>query len=159
MKRLIAVWAAVAVLVCGGVAAQLAGQASADNTALLDTARTDQAIAAVSEAVNRLFSYDHADLAATSKAADSLLADQAKQEYRELFKDVEAKSAEQKLTLTTRVVRAGVTRLDADRAQLVVFADQWAVRGGGAPTATAAQLEITARQQGTKWIITQIHAE
>jgi Mce-associated membrane protein len=65
---------------------------------------------------------------------------------------------EQKLTLTTHVVRAGVTSLKGDTAQLLVFLDQVTEREGKKPTSAAAQLSVTAERRDGNWLITELKA-
>jgi Mce-associated membrane protein len=152
------------VLVVAGVvgqvrAAQVRADSAAGNQALVDTGQTTQVVGDVSDALNRIFSYAYDNTTVTEQAARQVLTGAAAQQYDTLFAQVKAHAAEQRLTLTTRVVSAGVTRLAADRAQLLVFLDQTATRGGtGHGSASAAQLAITAQRQGNHWLITDIQS-
>ncbi|MFF7362067.1 hypothetical protein [Streptomyces sp. NPDC008125] len=126
------------------------------NQALTDTAATDRVTGDVSSALATVFSYAPGTTAATKTAAQHLLAGAALKQYAELFGQVEKQAADQKLTLTTNVVRAGVTRLTGDSAHLLVFLDQVYEREGRAATTAAAQLSITAHQQDGVWQIVEI---
>ncbi|MGW2277960.1 hypothetical protein [Streptomyces sp. NPDC001770] len=126
------------------------------NQALTDTAATDRVTGDVSNALATVFSYAPGTTAATKTAAQHLLAGAALKQYAELFGQVEKQAADQKLTLTTNVVRAGVTRLTGDSAHLLVFLDQVYEREGKAATTAAAQLSITAHQQDGVWQIVDI---
>lgn len=156
-----AVVAVVLVLVLGGAgllfrAAQLDDSAAASNRALTDTEATTQVSGDVSSALSKVFSYAPTNTGATRQAARELLAGKAARQYGELFGQVEKRAAEQKLTLTTHVVRAGVTRLTDRSAHLLVFLDQVAERKGKAPATAAAQLSVTAELHDGRWQIVGI---
>ena len=82
------------------------------------------------------------DTRATEDAAKDLLGGRAASQYAALFGELRQRVAEQKLSLTTHVVRAGVVRLTRDQAELLVFLDQRAQRDGKPATAAAAQLPL-----------------
>ncbi|MFC4035259.1 hypothetical protein ACFO3J_27865 [Streptomyces polygonati] len=126
------------------------------NRALTDTAATDQVTGDVSDALSRIFAYAPDDTEATAQAARDLLDGAAATQYEKLFAQVRTQVAAQRLTLTTRVVRAGVVTLGADRARLLVFLDQTAQRAGAAVTSAAAQLSVTARLENGRWRITDM---
>ncbi|MFJ3103946.1 hypothetical protein [Streptomyces sp. NPDC086835] len=156
-----AVAALVLALLIGGTlfllkAGQLTGDPAADNRALTDTAATARVTGDVSNALTSVFSYTPGDTGATREAARHLLAGKAARQYAELFGQVEKRAAEQKLTLTTHVVRAGVTRLNGSSAQLLVFLDQVSQRQGGAPSTAPAQLSVTAELGDGHWRIVDI---
>jgi Mce-associated membrane protein len=155
---LLAVAAAIAAV---GVTLTVAGarlRAPAANRALADEAATRQVISAVSGEVQAIFSYSYADIGATRRAAASALAKSAARQYRLLFSQVQTHGQAEKLTLTSRVVRAGVIRLNSGSAELLLFLDQKWVRGTGQPVAAAAQLDIMAQLFGGRWRITAISA-
>jgi len=59
--------------------------------------------------------------------------------------------------LTTKVVDSGVTTLQGDHAQLLVFLDQSATRGDNNQSSlAAAELTVTAQRQGDHWVITDL---
>jgi Mce-associated membrane protein len=156
-----AVVAVVLALVLGGVlllvrASQLTGAPAADNRALTDTEATARVTGDVSNALTEVFSYRPGDTAATRESARELLAGRAARQYAELFGQVEKRAAEQKLTLTTHVVRAGVTRLTGNSARLLVFLDQVSQRQGAAPATAPAQLSVTAELADGRWRIVDI---
>ncbi|MFD6531466.1 hypothetical protein [Streptomyces sp. NPDC060184] len=126
------------------------------NRALTDTAATDRVTGDVSSALATVFSYAPGTTTATKASAQHLLAGAALQQYAALFGQVEKQAADQKLTLTTNVVRAGVTRLTGDSAHLLVFLDQVYEREGKAATTAAAQLSITAQRRDGVWQIVDI---
>ncbi|MCZ4094938.1 hypothetical protein G3I60_31100 [Streptomyces sp. SID13666] len=135
---------------------QLTDPEATSNTALTDTGATSRVIGDVSNTLGKVFSYTPEDTQATELAARELLAGTAAGQYEALFGQVKQQVAAQKLTLTTHVVRAGVTRLDGDSAQLLVFLDQTAERKGKKATTAAAQLSVTARFHDGHWQITDI---
>ncbi|MFF8828390.1 hypothetical protein [Streptomyces sp. NPDC015131] len=137
---------------------QLTGAPALRNHALTDTGATDRVIRDVTGALTQVFSYAPGDTAATRQAAGRLLAGKAARQYAALFGQVEQRAARQRLTLTTHVVRAGVTRLDARGAHLLVFLDQVAQRAGTPATTVAAQLSVVAERQDGTWRITDIRS-
>ncbi|MCX5401035.1 hypothetical protein [Streptomyces sp. NBC_00102] len=148
-------------LVAAGAALFVRGQQIRDtpanaNRALTDTAGTDRVTADVSSALTTVFSYAPGTTAATKTAAQRLLAGAALKQYAALFGQVEKQAADQKLTLTTHVVRVGVVRLTGDSAHLLVFMDQVYEREGKAATSAPAQLSVTAHQRDDVWQIVDI---
>ncbi len=139
-------------------AQRLKDPAASDNRALTDSAATDQVIGDVSSALSRIFAYTPEDTQSTAQAARDVLADSAASQYQKLFAQIRDQVATQQLTLTTRVVRAGVVTLTAHRARLLVFLDQTAQRAGAAATSAAAQLSVTAESKGGHWRITELKA-
>ncbi|SEO26043.1 hypothetical protein [Actinacidiphila rubida] len=162
-RRRIAATALLAlVVVLAGVllyaAQQLKDPAATGNHALTDTAATDQVTGDVSNALSRIFAYTPDDTQSTAQAARDLLAGAAATQYQQLFARIRQQVADEKLTLTTRVVRAGVVSLTGRRASLLVFLDQTAQRAGGTATSAAAQLSVTAAYSGGRWRITDLKA-
>ncbi|GAA0628064.1 hypothetical protein [Streptomyces crystallinus] len=162
LRRLLLPLLVVALLAASGVLLLLAGQEqhapAAANRALTDRAATDEVLDEVGTAVSRVFSYAPTTLSRTRDDARALLRGQAAKEYDALFVQVQQRVVEQQLTLTTTVARAGVTRLTATRAELLLFLDQTSVRRGGGPTTVAAQLSVSAGRDGGHWRITSIKA-
>ena len=140
----------------------LAGQharstASATNRALVDPATTAEVSASVTNSLNKIFSYSYDKTAVTEQAASEVLRGGALDTYRALFGQVRALAPEQKLVLTTRVVHIAVAYLDGDRAQALVFLDQSATRADtNSTSAAAAQLSVTVKREGNKWVITDL---
>lgn len=136
-------------------AGNLRDSPAARNSALVDTGRTAEVSAAVSSALNQIFSYSYDKTDVTEKAAKAVLRGDALTTYDKLFAEVRAKAPAQKLVLTTRVVYSAVQSLEGDRAQLFVFLDQSATRvDTNTTSAAAAQLSISAKREGGHWVIT-----
>ncbi|MEU5660226.1 hypothetical protein ABZ802_32095 [Streptomyces sp. NPDC047737] len=159
-RRVLAAVLAVALL-AAGAALFVEGQHLRDtpatsNRALTDTAETTRVAGDVSSALGKVFSYSPQGTAATKEAAKRLLAGKALKQYAALFGQVEKQAADQKLTLTSQAVRAGVTRLGTRSAHLLVFLDQVYEREGKPATTAAAQLSVTAELRGGRWIIVDI---
>ncbi|MFD0022615.1 hypothetical protein [Streptomyces sp. NPDC058382] len=151
---------AFALLVAGGglfvMGRQLRDTPATSNAALTDSAATTRVAGDVTNALGKVFSYSPSATAVTKESAKQLLAGKALQQYAALFGQVEKQAADQKLTLTTHVVRAGVTRLTKDSAHLLVFLDQVYERKGKAASTAAAQLSVTARLRDGRWTIVEI---
>ncbi|OCC13624.1 hypothetical protein [Streptomyces sp. PTY087I2] len=150
----------VALIATGGVlyaeGRQLRDTPATANLALTDAEATTRVTGDVSSALSKVFSYGPGATATTQAAAKEVLAGKALQQYAALFGQVERQSADQKLTLTTEVVRAGVTRLTDDSAHLLVFLDQVYERRGRAPTTASAQLTVVAELRDGRWWIVGI---
>ncbi|MCF2125486.1 hypothetical protein L1I79_03420 [Strepomyces sp. STD 3.1] len=101
------------------------------NTALTDLARTSEIKGQTTKAVDRLFSYDHADAGALDKAARDLLTGKAVAQHRELLAGVRERADRQKAVITTTVTESAVERIDGDRARVLVYADQSSVATTG----------------------------
>ncbi|GAA2106347.1 hypothetical protein [Actinomadura alba] len=131
--------------------------AAARNTALTDNARTSEAKGQITSAVNTLFSYDYADVAKTDQAAKRLLTGKAVGQYEEMFGPVRKQAAADKPVLTTTVTDSGVSMLQADRARVLIFADQRNTRTTGDQTSYAgAMLAVDAVRHGGAWKISNI---
>ncbi|AEW95598.1 MULTISPECIES: nuclear transport factor 2 family protein [Streptomycetaceae] len=161
-RRPLLVLAALVVLVgCGTLLYEgfrLRAAPAVTNRALTDAAATDAVAGEVGDALAKVFSYGPDSTEATGGTARDLLAGPAADQYRALFAQVAPRVTEQRLTLTTHVVRTGVIRLTGDRADLLAFLDQRAQRQGKAATTAAAQLSVTARRVGGHWRITDLRA-
>src|SRR5262249_47895396 len=119
------------------------------NRALVDTQATSEGVGDVSDGLTRVFSYAPGSTATTGQEVAGVLDGSAAREYRTLFAQVKQHAAAERLTVTTRVVRAGVVRLTGRTAQLLVFLDQVIVRRDQPKgTSAAAQLAISARLEG-----------
>ncbi|MFI2736857.1 hypothetical protein [Streptomyces sp. NPDC018711] len=137
---------------------QLRSAPSARNHALTDTGATTRVSGDVAEGLARVFSYTPATTDAAERSARTVLAGRAARQYADLLAQVRAKLAEQRITLSTQTVRTGVIELDGDSARLLVFLDQTSRRDKGAATSAAAQLTVTAKYQGDRWLIVDIKA-
>lgn len=162
-RRLTIVLGVVAALLVGTgsfalvAAGNLRDSPAARNSALVDTGRTAEVSAAVSGALNQIFSYSYDKTEVTEQAAKDVLRGDALVTYDKLFAEVRAKAPEQKLVLTSRVVYAAVQSIEGDRARLFVFLDQSATRvDTNTTSAAAAQLSITAVLESGKWVITDM---
>ncbi len=135
----------------------LRSSSSARNTALVDTGTTAEVSAAVSSALNQIFSYSYDKVEVTERAAAAVLRGDALVTYNKLIAQVRAQAPSQKLVLTSRVVSSAVQSIEGDRARLLVFLDQSATRADTDTTnAAAAQLSITAKREGDHWVITDL---
>ncbi|WP_367134807.1 hypothetical protein [Saccharothrix sp. HUAS TT1] len=122
------------------------------NQALVDSAGTTEVAGQAREAVEKAFSYNFADVAATEEAADELLVGKAKCQYDAIFGPVRTLAPEQKLVVTVKAVSSGVTSLDGDRATVLLFLDQVTTRttdnqsGGG-----IAMMRASAQRVNGRW--------
>ena len=130
---------------------------SAANEALTSAGATSEVNGQVSDGIEKLFSYDFNDTAKTENAAKDLLVGSAVQKYNELFALVKQQAPQQQLIVTTTAKNSAVTHLEGDRAEVLVFVDQHAMRANtGESNIGPAQLSVSAEKQGDKWKITQL---
>lgn len=128
------------------------------NTALTDTARTSEVKGTVGQAVDAVFSYDHANPGRTEKAADKYLTGKAVAQHRELLAQVRSQGERQKLVLSTTVTHSGVEVIDGGRARALVFADQsnTSTAKGGSASHAAAMFAVDVVHRGGTWQIANI---
>jgi Mce-associated membrane protein len=127
------------------------------NVAVVDRARTTQVVGQVSTALNEVLSYSYANPQPNTDAAAKWLAGDAVGQYKVLFTQLQKRAPGQKLTFVAKVVTAGVTSLEGDSAQLLVFLDQKSTRASdSASSVAAAQVLISAKEQGGTWRITEL---
>ena len=133
------------------------GSSTPSNRAVVDRTATAQVIGQVDTALEHVLSYKYSDPTATSSAAQQLLIGAALKQYDLLFAALQKKASGQQLTLTATVVDAGVTSLQGDRAELLVFLDQSSSRASdGKSSASAAQLQISAQLLHGTWKISNL---
>lgn len=132
------------------------------NAAHVDAAGTAEVKQQVTDAVEALFSYDHRDLSKTEKAADDLLAEgDVRTTYDCLLGEVKRLAPEQKMVATVRVSRVAPIEMDDEKATMLVFVEQSAVRDGKAEEGSygGGQLTIsTVRGEDGKWQVSEIDA-
>ena len=137
--------------------ANLYDDPAVSNQALVDPAATSKVVEDVDAALGKVFSYRYDNTAATEQAAKQTLTGNALGQYNDLFAQVKQQAPAQKLLLTTKVVDSGVTMLQGEHAQLLVFLDQSATRGDNNQSSlAAAELTVTAQRQGDHWVITDL---
>ncbi|MEI5675083.1 MULTISPECIES: hypothetical protein [unclassified Nocardioides] len=84
-----------------------------------------------------------------------MLRGQAREQYDTLFESLAERAPGQQLTLSAVVQLAGVQELTKDKATLLVFLDQRSSRADDEEqSVSAAQLRVTAEQDGRTWVIT-----
>ena len=151
-----AVLAAFAVL-AGLQAHSLRGQTAARNVALTDRPATLALTRQITSAIDTVFSYNYADTAKTSTAAQALLTGQAIRQYDNLFALVRREAPAQHLVLTTTVTNVGAELLTGNRARVLVFANQRDTRGTTHQTSYAgAMFAVNAVRQAGRWRIDTI---
>jgi len=150
--------AAVAVAAVGGVLLATTPSAAAPaNQAVVDATATSAVIGQVDTALTRVLSYRYSDPGATSAAARQVLVGDAAHQYQVLFRALQQKAGGEQLTLTAKIVSAGVTSLVGDHAELLVFLDQTSTRASdGTQSVSAAQLRVAADRTAGTWRISEL---
>ncbi|GAA2330363.1 hypothetical protein GCM10009854_01440 [Saccharopolyspora halophila] len=157
------IWAVTAVflivaIVCGAMAYATYFRGPMANEAMVSAGETSEVKGQVEDGIQKLFSYDFNDTAKTEKAADDLLRGEAVKKYDELFSVVKKEAPKQQLVVNTTVKGSAVTRLQDDKATVLVFVDQHALRSGtGESNVGPAQLSVTTEKQGDSWKITNLN--
>jgi Mce-associated membrane protein len=127
------------------------------NVAVIDTQATAEVVGQVDTALQRVLSYSYKSPQDTKAAAQQELVGAAAKQYEVLFTQLQKKAGTQQLTLSAKVVDAGVTSLDGSRAELLVFLDQSSTRASDGKTSTsAAQIQISAVRSGGSWRISEL---
>lgn len=143
-----------AATVFGVFAYRTSNDASASNSALADPVETSSVIGQVTNAVQTVFSYNYTDTAKTEQAAQTLLTGKAVDQYNQLFGQVKQLAPQQKLVDTVTVQQAGVKMLDGDRAEVLLFLDQRAVRtDNGQSNGGPSQMIASAQKINGVWKI------
>lgn len=125
------------------------------NRAVTDSALTSDVSGELKRILERVLSYDYADLDTTAKAAGEGLTGKARCQYDALYGQVRQSAAAQKLVLTTTVHEIGFTELSTDQASALVFLDQTSSRGDTRQSSQAgAQLTLQAQRQAGHWQVT-----
>ncbi len=137
-----------------GEANQLLGSAAASNDALVDTEATAQVSELVRDAVERIFSYDFAQLDANERAAAGVITGPLVQEYRQQFAQVRELAPPQQAVVATTVPALAVKMLDGDRAVVVVFIERQARQGPQPPPMLG--LTVTAQRVDGSWKIADV---
>lgn len=133
---------------------RLTGEVDGANEALTDSAGTSEVVGKLTTPIEKVFSYNYTDLAATEKAADDALIGKARCEYDQLFAKLREQVPAQKLIVTLKVRTIGVSRLSGDDAELFVFADQSTTRTDQNQTAAGgAQFGVVAQRVDGNWKI------
>ena len=128
-----------------------------DNLALTDAEATTEATGQLRVAIERTFSYDHADLDATARAVDRYLAGAARCQHDQFFGEVRELAPAQRIVLRTAVRQLALVRLTGDEAEALVFVDQSSTRGDtNSSVAAEAQFAIQARLDGDTWQVTRL---
>ncbi|MEV5825993.1 hypothetical protein AB0L25_10485 [Spirillospora sp. NPDC052242] len=150
---------AVGLVLVGLVLHPVADRVRGDERPAFDDVAAAEVTGAVSRGLVAVFSYEAGDVAATERAAAEVLQGPALRQYRVLFGQVKRQAPGQRVTLVTRVVRAGVVSLVGADARVLVFLDQTATRAGEpVGTPAAAQLVVTARRVQGRWTIQELRA-
>ncbi|MBK1784058.1 hypothetical protein [Prauserella cavernicola] len=133
--------------------------AQTENVALIDVAGTGQVKQAMSSAAERLFSVDYNDIPKNEKAADELLVnDEVRQQYEKFMGELKRLAPEQQLVVTVNATRSAVVMLDDDRAKVMVYIDQTAVRAADNQNSTGgAALWLTTEKRDGEWKVTDMN--
>ncbi|MFC4001975.1 hypothetical protein ACFS2C_18960 [Prauserella oleivorans] len=156
---LLALLAAVTVLAAAGAvwAVMRADAVVEGNAAFADPQATREVTEEIGGAVKAVFSYDHADLARTERAADRVLVGEAVRQYRASFAAAKERASTHRLVRSTTVRSTGVRELRGGHARLLVVVDQRTLTADMRPRrSTTACLDIVAERVDGSWRIAKI---
>lgn len=140
-----------------GEANQVSGSAAATNTALVDVGATAQVSEQVREAVQRVYSYDFSRLDENEQAARKVITGPFAEDFDQEFGRVRELAPPQQAVVVATVLDLAVKLLDGDRAIVVVFLDQQALRGVETqPLLVTGRLAVTAQQVDGSWKIADV---
>ncbi|MFG2003777.1 hypothetical protein ACGFNU_31925 [Spirillospora sp. NPDC048911] len=112
----------------------------------------------VTKAAEAVFSYRYQDPAATRQAARDVLVGTAAGQYQRLFGIVADQAPKQRLTVGSKVLRAGVIERAENTVTVLIFLDQTSTREGGRPSFAAIALKVTARAENGRWRISDLRS-
>ncbi len=150
----------VAVAAVAAVAnAQLRGTPAARNTALVDVGATAQVAGQLSDALERVYSYDFARLDQNEADARAVITQEFGAQFEQLFGQVRELAPQQQAVVTATVTMSAVQQIEGDRATLFVFMDQQATRAADArQLAAAGRLTVTGRLVDGQWKIAEVQS-
>jgi Mce-associated membrane protein len=135
-------------------ATKLTGSAAASNDALADSGTTAEVSAQISDAVQRVYSYDFARLDDNERAATQVVTGPFVEAFRKQFARVRELAPSQQAVVVAKVPAVAVKSLDGDRAIVLVFLDQQAQQvGKDKPMLATGRLSITAHRVDGHWKI------
>ena len=136
---------------------ELSGSVAASNAALVDVGATAQVSGQVREAVQQVYSYDFARLDENEQAARTVITGPFAEDFDQEFARVRELAPPQQAVVVATVLDLAVKVLDGDRAIVVVFLDQQAIRGlETQPLLVAGRLTVTAHQVDGSWKIADV---
>lgn len=133
--------------------------ATASNTAYVDTGTTAAVVNDVVNAMQRVLTYTYANPNQTAQDAQNLLTGSAQCQFNELYKTVRAEAPAQKITVTASIdtKNSGVEMIQGDQARLLLMVYQESTRGTNGQQATSeGVLEVGAIKQGNTWKVDNI---
>lgn len=130
---------------------------SAGNAALTDVGATAQVSEQVTEAVTKVYSFDHARLQQAEDDARAVITPAFQPEFDRIFGSVRELAPQQSAVVTATIPKSAVARIDGNDASVYVFVNQVIRRqdDAGVPQegAAAARLRVDAQFVDGRWKI------
>jgi Mce-associated membrane protein len=140
-----------------GQADQVLDTGSAANSALTDTGATTDVITQVTRDMEAVSSYKYTDLAGAQKAGQAVSTGDFLNDYNKLFEQVKAQAPAQKAVVTGQVAKIGVSQLQGDNAELLVFLTQTTTRADTNKSSSVGLVyTVDATRSGGKWLIRKL---
>jgi Mce-associated membrane protein len=125
------------------------------DTAFLDSRATAELVSSTSDLVDRVFSVDPRHPKAQPRLVAEHLSPEAQEQFRKLYAPYLGKKAAG-ITLRTTATSVGVLRLQGDRAEVLVVADQRAAAPDGRSNSGTAGIRLSLAGGSGAWRITAI---
>lgn len=140
-----------------GQAARVLDAGPAANTALADTGATTDVITQVTRDMEAVSSYKYTDLAGAQKAGQAVSTGDFLVDYNKLFEQVKAQAPAQKAVVTGQVAKIGLSQLQGDNAELLVFLTQTTTRADTNKSSSVGLVyTVDATRSGGKWLIRKL---
>jgi Mce-associated membrane protein len=140
-----------------GAADKVLDGGSAANKALTDTGATTDVVTQVTRDMETVSSYKYTDLAGAQKAGQAASTGDFLTDYNKLFEQVKAQAPAQKAVVTGQVAKIGVSQLQGDNAELLVFLTQTTTRADTNKSSSVGLVyTVDATRSGGKWLIRKL---
>jgi Mce-associated membrane protein len=140
-----------------GAADKVTDGGPAANKALSDTGSTTDVITQVTRDMEAVSSYKYTDLAGAQKAGQAVSTGDFLTDYNKLFEQVKAQAPAQKAVVTGQVAKIGVSQLQGDNAELLVFLTQTTTRADTNKSSSVGLVyTVDATRSGGKWLVRKL---
>ncbi|MBO0878754.1 MAG: hypothetical protein J2P19_35790 [Pseudonocardia sp.] len=155
---LVTIVAAAAAYICWSKARDVEAARPAGNLAFVDKAATSEVHDQVSQAVEAIYSYDYSRLNQDEQRALSFITGGYADEFKQNFAKVRELGPQQKASLASTVVEAGVVRITDRKATLLLMVNQVGHRAdSAAPLKASVRMAVTAERVDGQWKVSGIN--
>lgn len=135
----------------------LRSAAGAQNEAVIDPVRTNEVATQISGKLEKLWSYDYAQLDKQEGDVRDAATPSFLDDYKQQFQRIKELAPDQQAIVDAKVVDIAVSRLDGNRADLVAFLNQVATTGTSKDTTrAAARPRVSAERVDGQWLVSGV---